>query len=71
MPTLEQAKEIFEKQLKDCQVEYFDYYLLHTLQTLDVYQEIYEKRGILPTCRNRNAGDASAVWAFRSTAPVP
>lgn len=47
MPTLEQAKEIFEKQLKDCQVEYFDYYLLHNLQTIEVYQEIYERRGIL------------------------
>lgn len=47
MPTLEQAKEIFEKQLRDCQVEYFDYYLLHNLQTVEVYQEIYERRGIL------------------------
>lgn len=47
MPTLEQAKEIFEKQLKDCQVEYFDYYLLHNLQTIEVYKEIYENRGIL------------------------
>ncbi|WP_233550544.1 aldo/keto reductase [Bacteroides sp. OF04-15BH] len=47
MPTLEQAKEIFEKQLRDCQVEYFDYYLLHNLQTIEVYKEIYENRGIL------------------------
>lgn len=72
MPTLEQAKEIFEKQLKDCQVEYFDYYLLHTLQTLDVYQEIYEKRGILAYLQEqkRRGRIRSLGFSFHGTRPL-
>ena len=46
-PTLEQAKEIFFTQLKKCQVEYFDYYLLHTLSTVPAFQATYEKGKVL------------------------
>ncbi|MBQ9452009.1 MAG: aldo/keto reductase [Desulfovibrio sp.] len=46
-PTLAQAKDIFFSQLKKCQVEYFDYYLLHTLSTVSNYQETYEKEKVL------------------------
>lgn len=37
----EQVPEIFEQQLKNCGVDYFDYYLLHTLNvtTYDSYVE--------------------------------
>lgn len=40
-------KEIFEKQLEKCQVEYFDYYLLHNVceSCFDVYED--EKWGII------------------------
>ena len=47
LPTLEQAKEIFEKQLEKCKVEYFDYYLLHAIRFVEDYQTVYEKNGVL------------------------
>lgn len=33
LSSLDEAKEIFNSQLKKCRVEYFDHYLLHSLQT--------------------------------------
>ena len=47
LPTLDQAKEIFEKQLEKCKVEYFDYYLLHAIRFVEDYQTVYEKNGVL------------------------
>ena len=46
-PTLAEAKEIFAAQLQKCQVDYFDYYLLHTLSSVDSYRKTYEQRGVL------------------------
>lgn len=46
-PDLAKAREIFFTQLKKCQVEYFDYYLLHTLQTVPGYQKTYEREKVL------------------------
>ena len=46
-PTREQAEDIFNQQLERCQVEYFDYYLLHSLRDLEDYQQVYEKNGVL------------------------
>lgn len=46
-PTLAKAKEMFEIQLKNCQVEYFDYYLLHNLSLVKNYQRVYEDEGVL------------------------
>ncbi len=44
--SLEDAKEIFEEQLKKCQVDYFDFYLCHAMN-LDRYKT-YKKLGIFP-----------------------
>ncbi|MDR1758771.1 MAG: aldo/keto reductase [Bacteroidales bacterium] len=51
MPTwliesLEQAKEIFETQLKKCQVDYFDFYHLHSLGSVETYNHVYEELGV-------------------------
>lgn len=46
-PTREQAKELFERQLKKCQVAYFDYYLLHSIQSVSLYRQVYEQNGVL------------------------
>ncbi|MCR5813108.1 MAG: aldo/keto reductase [Desulfovibrio sp.] len=46
-PDRAKAKEMFAIQLKNCQVEYFDYYLLHNLSRVDNYQRTYEKGGVL------------------------
>ena len=72
MPTREQAREIFEKQLEKCKVEYFDYYLLHAIQSVEAYQTVYEKNGVLEYLleekkkgRIRNLG-----WSFHGNAPT-
>ncbi|MBQ7608268.1 MAG: aldo/keto reductase [Desulfovibrionaceae bacterium] len=71
-PTLDEAKKIFFTQLKKCQVEYFDYYLLHTLSTVDNYQAVYEKEKVLDFLleqkqkgRIRNLG-----WSFHGDKPM-
>jgi predicted aldo/keto reductase-like oxidoreductase len=46
-PTLEKAKEIFGDQLKRCQTDYFDYYLLHGVTSTQVVKEVYEEGGVL------------------------
>lgn len=44
--SLDKAKEIFQTQLDRCQVEYFDYYLLHSLGNPEVYDRVYEEYGV-------------------------
>lgn len=51
MPTwlvsdLAKAKEIFNEQLDKCGVEYFDYYLLHSLSDQESYDKVYEEMGV-------------------------
>ena len=65
-PTLEQAKDLFRTQLERCQVDYFDYYLLHSVRSVASYKRTYEEYGILDflleqkaTGRIRNLG-----WSF-------
>ncbi|MDD4033705.1 MAG: aldo/keto reductase, partial [Bacteroidales bacterium] len=41
------AKEIFETQLKKCQVDYFDYYLMHAINTQEQYENDYLHSGVL------------------------
>jgi predicted aldo/keto reductase-like oxidoreductase len=43
--SVEDAKRIFNEQLKKCQVDYFDFYLCHALSTKNF--EIYKKPGIM------------------------
>ncbi|MEF9931707.1 MAG: aldo/keto reductase [Bacteroidales bacterium] len=40
------AKELFQEQLDKCQVEYFDYYLLHSLGDQESYDKVYEEYGV-------------------------
>ena len=41
------VKEIFEKQLEKCKVEYFDFYLIHNVCEMNVEQYLDPKYGIL------------------------
>lgn len=45
--TKEEFLEVFPKQLEKCQVEYFDYYLLHNLQNVQDFKKTYEEKGML------------------------
>ena len=52
MPTwavnnIEDAKNIFSQQLEKCQVDYFDYYLLHALNSQSSFEKVYEQIGTL------------------------
>lgn len=56
MPTwnisdLQSAKNLFQEQLDRCQVEYFDYYLLHALGNPDDFEKKYIANGALDYLR--------------------
>ena len=65
-PTREQAEGIFFQQLERCQVEYFDYYLLHALRDLEDYQQVYEKNGVLDFLLEQKAAGRirNLGWSF-------
>ncbi|MDO5295827.1 MAG: aldo/keto reductase [bacterium] len=71
MPTplitsLDYAKEIFEGQLKKCQVDYFDYYLLHNLSDLEVTKRVYVEYGVLDYLleQKKQGRIRSLGWSF-------
>ncbi|MDR2488273.1 MAG: aldo/keto reductase [Desulfovibrio sp.] len=71
-PTLDEAEKIFETQLARCQVDYFDYYLLHNLSNVEHYRKIYESNGVVDYLlemkrvgRIRNLG-----WSFHGDMPM-
>ncbi|NLN59058.1 MAG: aldo/keto reductase, partial [Gammaproteobacteria bacterium] len=47
LQSLPEAKELFTTQLKRCQVDYFDYYLLHSLTTKEEFERLYMKKKAL------------------------
>ena len=64
------VKGVFERQLKKCGVEYFDFYLLHNVyeNSIAVYED--ERWNILP-CWSRRKTGVSATWASRPTRAYP
>jgi predicted aldo/keto reductase-like oxidoreductase len=44
---LDRAKEIFELQLKRCQVDYIDFYFLHSLRSAEQYKEVFADQKIM------------------------
>lgn len=45
--TADDAKRIFEEQLRRCQVDYFDFYLLHSISKKAEFERVYVKLGVL------------------------
>ena len=46
LSNMDKAEEIFEEQLKKCQVEYFDFYLFHNVCEMNIDAYLDEKYGI-------------------------
>ena len=46
LSNMDKVKEIFEKQLEKCQVEYFDFYLFHNVCEMNIDDYLDEKHGI-------------------------
>jgi predicted aldo/keto reductase-like oxidoreductase len=65
-PTLEEAKKIFRTQLERCRVDYFDYYLLHSLRSVASYRKTYEEYGVLDFLLEQKAAGRirNLGWSF-------
>jgi predicted aldo/keto reductase-like oxidoreductase len=76
MPTwlvhsLAEAKRFFEEQLKRCQVEYFDNYLLHSIGKFGEFQNVYEKMGVLDYLKEEKARGRIRHLGFSFHSAVP
>jgi predicted aldo/keto reductase-like oxidoreductase len=57
LKNLLEAEELFAAQLKRCEVEYFDYYLLHSLTTREEFDRLYLQEKVLDYLyREKQAG---------------
>jgi predicted aldo/keto reductase-like oxidoreductase len=65
-PDKKKAEEYFHIQLERCQIDYFDYYLLHSLTSVDSYRQVYEENGVLDyLLRQKAAGRIRNLgWSF-------
>jgi predicted aldo/keto reductase-like oxidoreductase len=71
-PSPEQAKEIFRTQLERCQVDYFDYYLLHSVRSVASYKRTYEEHGVLDFLLEQKAAGRirNLGWSFHGDKEV-
>lgn len=53
---LPESEELFAAQLKRCQVEYFDYYLLHSLTTKEEFDRLYLNEKVLDYLQREKKG---------------
>lgn len=53
LSNMDKVESIFEKQLEKCQVEYFDFYLIHNVCELNINDYLDESHGILPYLRKQ------------------
>ena len=58
------VKEIFEEQLKKCQVEYFDFYLIHNVCELNIDGYLDAKYGILEYLLEQKAAGRIKHFGF-------
>jgi predicted aldo/keto reductase-like oxidoreductase len=71
LKSLDQAKEIFQRQLETCQVQYFDNYLLHSLSSRDIFDELYVKGGILEYLHSEKEAGRIRCLGFSFHGDVP
>ncbi|MDP4120511.1 MAG: aldo/keto reductase [Bacillota bacterium] len=65
------AKKIFEEQLKKCQVEYFDFYLLHSINSEKDYIDWYKNSGVLNYLISEKKNGRIKNLGFSFHGPVP
>ena len=76
MPTfkvqnLDDAKRIFDEQLRRCQVDYFDNYLLHALSKKEDFTRVYLDNGVLNYLRAEKASGRIKQLGFSFHGDVP
>ncbi len=69
LPTLDEAKKIFQEQLDNCRTEYFDYYLMHNIKELGEYKKVYEENGVLAyLLEEKKKGRIKSLgWSFHGS----
>ena len=53
LQNMSDAKKLMTQQFRRCQVEYFDYYLLHSLTTQEEFERLYLKENVLAYLRQQ------------------
>ena len=60
----EDGERIFQEQLKKCQVDYFDFYLCHSLSSEDGFVKAYEQTKVLDYLRGRRKAGQIRHFGF-------
>lgn len=64
------VKEIFEKQLQKCRVEYFDFYLFHNVCEMNIDAYLDEKYGIYDYLMEQKRNGRKNISVFQRTEAV-
>ena len=67
----EDAPMFFEEQLKRCQVDYFDNYLLHSLQNPDEYRRVYKDWKVLDYLKDQKSKGRIRHLGFSFHGKIP
>ena len=65
------AKEIFEKQLEKCQVEYFDFYLFHCVSEMNIEWYLDPKHGLMDFLLQQKKAGRIKHLGFSAHAELP
>lgn len=68
--SLAETKEVFQTQLKRLQTDYIDYYLLHSLSTVEIFKRRFEDNGALEYLLEEKAAGRihNLGWSFHGDA---
>ena len=59
---MDKVKEIFEKQLEKCRVDYFDFYLFHNVCEMNIDEYLNPAHGIYDYLMEQKRNAGSVIW---------
>ena len=68
LSNMDKVEEIFEEQLKKCQVDFFDFYLFHNVCEMNIDAYLDPSHGIYDYLIRQKKMAGSAIWASPPTA---